>query len=415
MTDEIRNEIALLRYRIIAPLISGLDGDNQTMDSFFLAASKKTYTNYDGKLINFSARTIQRWYYTYNRGGFDALIPQKRNDSGAFRKLDDDTKSQIAYYKKQLPRIPATLLYQKLIDTGQITKHEVSLSTITRYINQLKLEDKLLSKAPLLRYEREHINEVWYADTSVAFRLTVDSKKLKTYIITFLDDKSRYIIGCDVFFHDNFINVMSVMRRAIKKFGKPKIFSFDNGSSYKNKQMELLIARVGSSLNYNQPYTPTSKGKVERWFKTLKQHWLSQLKPTDFSNLDQLRDSLFQYVHQYNHTPHSSLSGATPNDVFFSEPHLIKRLSVVQINQAFLLEIERTVSADLVIKIDKLLYEVPYQYAKQKIKLRYSPDLSQVYVVDKFSGELSEIKLLKKHDNSHIKREQFQFSGGDQV
>jgi len=413
MTDEIRNEIALLRYAIIAPLVSGLHDDNLTTNSFFLTASKKKYTNYDGKIITFAPGTIQRWYYNYNKGGFDALIPQKRNDSGTFRKLDDDLKAQIAYYKKELPRIPATLIYQKLIDTGQISKQEISLSTITRYINQLKSVEKMTTETPLLRYEREHINEVWYADSSVGFRLSVDNKKIKTFIIAFLDDKSRFIIGCDVFFNDSFINVMAVMKKAVAKFGKPKVFSFDNGSSYKNKQMELLIARIGASLNYTAPYTPTSKGKVERWFKTAKQQWLSQLKPTDFNTLDDLRSSLYEYVHIYNHTPHSALSGATPNDVFFSEPHLIKRLTQYQMDHSFLLEYERSVSADSVVVIDKILYEVPYHYAKQKIKLRYAPDLSHVYVVDNFSGELTQIKLLKKYDNAHIKRDQFQFLGGD--
>jgi transposase InsO family protein len=413
MTDEIRNEIALLRYAIIAPLVSGLHDDNQTIGSFFLTASQKKYNNYNGKLISFAPSTIKRWYYNYNKDGFDALIPQKRNDSGHSRKLDDDLKATIAYYKKELPRIPATLIYQKLVETGQITKSEISLSTITRYINQLKTSEKQTTHKHLLRYEREHINEVWYADTSVGFSLNVDGKKFKTHIIAFLDDKSRYITGCDVFFNDNFINVMSVMKKAVMKFGKTKVFSFDNGSSYKNKQMELLTARLGASLNYTAPYSPTSKGKCERWFKTMKQQWLSQLNPNNFDTLDELRLSLSEYVRQYNHTPHSSLNGVTPSDVFFSEPHLIKRLSDKQIHQAFLLEYERSVSADHVITIDKVLYEVPYHYAKQKIKLRYSPDLSHVYVVDKVSGELTEITLLNKHDNAHIKRDQFQFLGGD--
>jgi len=413
MTDEIRNEIALMRYGIIAPLISGLHDDNESIRSFFLSASQKKYKNYDGSLVSFAPSTIQRWYYNYSRDGFDALIPKQRNDSGASRKLDDDLKAQIAYYKKELPRIPATLIHQKLIETGQIAKDEVSLSTITRYINQLKKIEKHTAHKPLLRYERQHINEVWYADTSVGFSLTIDGKKLKTYIIAFLDDKSRYITGVDVFFNDNFVNVMSVMKSAVTQLGKPKIFSFDNGSSFKNKQMALLVARIGASLNYTAPYSPTSKGKQERWFKTMKQQWLSQLKPTDFKSLDELRLSLKQYVYRYNTTPHSSLEGQTPKDVFFSEPLFIKRLTDEQIHYTFLLEYERTVTADNVITIDTVLYEVPYYYAKQKIKLRYAPDLSHVYVVDKFSGELTEIKLLKKNDNAHIKREQFQFLGGE--
>ncbi|MFR8622373.1 integrase catalytic domain-containing protein [[Ruminococcus] torques] len=72
------------------------------------------------------------------------------------------------------------------------------------------------------------------------------------YIIALIDDASRFITGIDVFYHDNFINLMSVMKSAIAKYGRPKVFNFDNGKSYKNRQMELLAARIG----YNTQLLP---------------------------------------------------------------------------------------------------------------------------------------------------------------
>ncbi|WP_249536725.1 DDE-type integrase/transposase/recombinase [Serpentinicella alkaliphila] len=125
------------------------------------------------------------------------------------------------------------------------------------------------------RYERAHINEVWCGDSSVGPYIKIDGTKKRTYIIALLDDASRYIVGIDIFFNDTFINLMSIMKTAVTRFGRPKILNFDNGSCYKNKQMELLVARIGSTINYCAPYTPTSKAKVERWFKTLKDQWMS--------------------------------------------------------------------------------------------------------------------------------------------
>lgn len=58
-------------------------------------------------------------------------------------------------------------------------------------------------------------------------------------------------------------------------------------------------------------------------------------------------------------------------------------------------------------------YEVPYRYSKQKITLRYSPDLSKIYVVDKVTGELTSIKILNKKENSLIKREKVKLAGGE--
>ena len=107
-------------------------------------------------------------------------------------------------------------------------------------------------------------------------------KKHRVYIIALIDDASRFITGIDVFYNDNFINLMSVMRSAIAKYGRPKVFNFDNGKSYKNKQMELLAARIGTTLSYCQPYTPTGKAKIERWFRTMKDQWMAALDMREF-------------------------------------------------------------------------------------------------------------------------------------
>ena len=106
-----------------------------------------------------------------------------------------------------------------------------------------------------------------------------------------------------MFYNDNFINLMSVMRSAIAKYGRPKVFNFDNGKSYKNKQMELLAARIGTTLSYCQPYTPTGKAKIERWFRTMKDQWMAALDMRDFHSLEELRGSLHAFVQRYNQSP----------------------------------------------------------------------------------------------------------------
>ena len=264
------------------------------------------------------------------------------------------------------------------------------------------------------RYERPHINEVWCGDSSVGPRLTMpDGKKHRIYIIALIDDASRFITGIDVFYNDNFINLMSVMRSAIAKYGRPKVFSFDNGKSYKNKQMELLAARIGTTLSYCQPYTPTGKAKIERWFRTMKDQWMAALDMRDFHSLEELRGSLYAFVQQYNQSPHSSLRGLSPQDRFFSEPEQIRRLSEEDIRQNFLLEIERRVSADSVIVIDQIEYEVDYRFARQRIRLRYSPDMKEIFIVEA-DGTLAPIRLLNKTENALIKREKVRLCKGDE-
>ena len=403
-------DIALFRYGIIAPLVTGTIDDNLSKSAFFNQAASRVYDHPNGEDYKISAYTIARWYRAYMKNGFDGLKPQSRSDKATYRKVDEDIMTQISYLIKEYPRLPATLVYQKLKDNGTIRSKEISLSTVNRVVNRLKKEDTPTKNKDMRRYERKHINEVWCGDSSVGPYLKIDGKKERTYIIALIDDASRYIVGIDIFLNDNYINLMSVIKSAVKKHGKPKIFNFDNGANYRCNQMTLLAARMGTVINYCAVRTPTSKAKIERWFKTMKEQWMSGLHMNDYKSLDELRESLMQYVQRYNQTIHRSLNKKTPQDRFFEESSLIQRYDDEKIDKIFLIEKERKVSNDNVIMIDQKEYEVNYRYAGQKLLLRYSPDLSKIYIVDKETGELEEIHLLDKQANATVKRNKIKFT-----
>jgi putative transposase len=409
MTADEKHAVALVRYSAISGLVAGTADPGTSQNDFYREAASRTYSMPNGTPLKVTPATIKRWYSQYRRFGFDGLMPVSRSDAGKSRTLDDASQEYIRYMKEHYPRMPAAAIWRQMISEGVVSEHDVSESTVNRFINQFMKEAKLTNNKDMRRYERPHINEVWCGDSSVGPRLLTPSGKKKVYIIALIDDASRFIVGIDVFFKDNFVGVMSVMRSAVSKYGKPKIFNFDNGSPYRNKQMELLTARIGSSINYCEPYTPTSKSKIERWFRTLKDHWMAQLDMRDVPDLDALRKSLQDYVDVYNRTIHSSLSGSSPSDRFFSEPEQIRRLTENDIQKAFLLEIERTVSADSVIVIDQTEYEVSSRFARRHVRLRYSPDLSEIFIVED-NGELTPIRLLDKHANASAKRSKVQLS-----
>lgn len=414
MDQQKQHDIALMRYSVISPLITGLIDDYPSLEAFYRDASAKGVIHPDGSLKHYAPGTIEKWYRNYKQDGFDALIPTTRADLGVPRKLDEPLKEQILYLKTNYPRMSSSAIYRQLRDNGSIKAGDLSESTINRFINIISLRLKTTNKQDMRRYERPHINEVWCGDSSVGPYLTTpDGKKHKIYIIALIDDASRFIVGINIFFNDNFVNLMSVMKSAVSKYGRPKMFNFDNGSSYKNKQMELLAARIGSVVHYDQPYTPTQKAKIERWFRTMKDQWMSSLDIRDFHSLEELRGNLYSYVQRYNQTIHSSLKGKSPQDRFFSEPECIRRLSNLDIENSFLLEIERRVSADSVIVIDQVEYEVDYRFAKQRIRLRYSPDLKDIFIVEA-DGTLTPIRLLSKTDNANIKRDKIHLCRGEE-
>lgn len=413
MDTKKKQDIALMRYSAIAPLITGHGEGYASLSAYFREVSMNGIKLPDGEIKHYASKTIEEWYRNYKRDGFDALIPKGRSDHGKPRKLDDDMKAQIEHFKMTYPRMSASAIYRQLKDSGIIKKGDISESTVNRYVNTLKAKLNSSDGKDMRRYERAHVNEVWCGDTSVGpYLKTGDGKKHKVYIMALIDDASRFVTGIDVFFNDTFVNLMSVMKSAVSKYSIPKMWNFDNGSAYRNKQMELLAARIETTLNYCKPYTPTGKAKIERWFLTLKNQWMATLDMNDFKTLGELRGNLNAYVKKYNQTPHSSLKGKSPQDRYFSEPEHFRRLSSEHIDRSFLLEIERTVSADNVITIDQVEYEVDYRFAKMRIRLRYTPDMDEIFIVES-DDTLTPIRLLNKQENAVAKREKVRMSKGD--
>lgn len=411
MTFDQKQKTALFRYSVIAPLETGTSDPSISNKEFFRRAAAKSYTDPDGKTMTIGASTIEKWHHAYKKGGFDALFPQGRKDEGVSRKLDQDLQAQIRFLMTQHPRITAAEIHRTLLCNGSIHLHQVSVSTVERFVRLVRSREGQHAHKDMRRYERAHINEVWYGDTMYGPWLSDKEGKKRVYFIALIDDASRFIVAADLFFQDNFENLMTVIRSAVSKFGRPGLFTFDNGPGYRNKQMELLTARIGSSIHYCEPFTPTGKSKIERWFLTVRMQYLASLDMRNFHSLEELRRDFAGYVSRYNQTVHSSLNGKTPQERYFSEPERFRRLSPQQIETDFLLEIERRVSADNVLVINNKEYEVHYRYAKQRLRLRYSPDMEKVFIVEP-SGALTPIRLLNKQDNAVVKRERVRLSNG---
>lgn len=91
--------------------------------------------------------------------------------------------------------------------------------------------------------------------------ISIDNKKVQTYIIQIIDDASRLIVGSKLFLNDNSLNFQIVLKQAIKTYGIPKKLFVDNGTPYKNLQFEIICANVGIILIHAKPYSPESKRK----------------------------------------------------------------------------------------------------------------------------------------------------------
>ena len=216
MEQEKKQAVALMRYSAIAPLITGTQEDYESLSAYFRTASAKGIKAPDGSIRHYSPGTLEKWYLSYRKSGFDALVPTGRSDCGVSRKIDEDLKEQIIYLKHHYPRMSAAAIYKQLQDNGSIRSGQLSESTVCRFINQLVLQERLTNNQDMRRYERPHINEVWCGDSSAGpYLKTGDGKKHRVYVIALIDDASRFILAADVFFNDTFVNLMSVMKSAV--------------------------------------------------------------------------------------------------------------------------------------------------------------------------------------------------------
>lgn len=404
MDETIKQKIALFRYSLIAPIITGTLAQD-TVKDYLQAICAKKYELPDGRAKEFAPTTIKEWLRQYRLYGIDGLYPKNRNDKGKSRKIFEDLKNVIVEFKLSNPKATAKFIYYSLIAKGYITLDTISLSTIQRYVATIDFP-KESSDSNRRAFEFELSNDCWQSDISVGPYLTINGKKHKTYIIAFLDDSSRLIVSCKAFYSDNLVSLLSVFKDAVAKRGVPKKVFVDNGKVFKSGQMQLICATLGSVLCFARPYSPQSKGKLERWFKTLHEQWSNVIDWNSFSTLDELNKSLNQYVEkQYNNSYHSGIK-QKPIEKFLANAQNLKFLqSSQELDYMFLHRIARNVKNDSTVSIDNIIFEVPGKYVGCKINIRYDPTSMDKAYIFSDSGSIAEtIFQVKKIDNSKVRR-----------
>lgn len=406
--DEAKNQIALFRYGLISSLVNNTY-EEVSMEDYYRKVASKSYT-LNGKEIKVRASTIKKWYINYKKFGYSGLIPKTRTDLNTSRKLTLDAQQKIIDYKKEFPHISGTLIYQKLIEEGYINQAIVSKSTVLKFIrdNYLLFGDD--GKIDRRAFEMEFANQMWDADTSHGPYLTINNKKIKTYLIALIDDASRLITSAKFYYEDNAINFQNTFKEGLKKYGIPKRIFLDNGKTYKNEQLSIICASCGMELIYTKPYSPQSKAKIERWFHTMKETWMRGINWADIKDIDELNDMLNDFINEYNNKVHSSLSNnginISPRERWFKDQEQIRKIDNNQIDEYFLHTAYPTIRADSIAHIKKVEYEVPTKYIGKKVTVKYDfQDRSKAWIYDN-GKKVEAIHIVDKIANSKIKRKE---------
>jgi hypothetical protein len=125
---------------------------------------------------------------------------------------------------------------------------------------------------------------------------------------------------------------------------------------------------------FAQP-TTQGKGKIERWFKTLRAQLLTRLGAADLHSLEALNRRLAGWIEgEYHHTPHHGLDGETPLERWAQSAEQVRLPEPgLDLDDLFLFEAKRKVNKDRTVSLAGILYEVEAALVGAKVILRYDP------------------------------------------
>jgi len=333
--------------------------------------AQMTFLDEQGAPHRFTWRTIQTWYYRYKNHGITGMTNHARADKGATRKVTPEEVLEAIntalphFHQKKKPNKSA--IYRFCIEKGWLRADQIALTTFCRFVREYELlKEDIGENKRRLAFSMQYANQLWQADTM--FGPHVQRRQAK--LIVFIDDASRVLCHGEFFFEENTDAMVKAIRAAFYKRGVPEQLLVDNGSIYCCQEITLICARVGCILRHTAVRDAAAKGKVERFFRRVRDQFL--VRNLDLSSLEQLNKQFTQWVEtEYNATEHSTL-GMKPIDRFGVDLSRIRFLSPSEsTDEMFYAEAVRTVKKDNTFSFQGVRYETPVDLRGKKVELRY--------------------------------------------
>lgn len=376
-----RTEIALFRYGIIAPLLArDLErAERDVVRAEILAGLHLWPGEHERRPLG--ERTLRRWLGLYREGGFEALKPRARRDAYITRKVSPAVLDQAVALREAIPGRSVRQIIEILEGDGTLglAPGQVKPSTLARHLRlrgKTRVALKATQQRPFRRYEKAARNSQWQSDAWYGPLLpdpTEPGKTRRTYCIAFLDDFSRLVTHAQFFFAEDLPSLLECFKQALLKRGIPDRVYCDNGAAYSSHQFDLICARLGIRHVSARPYMPEGKGKVERFWKTLGDSFLPELRALPVTTLAELNQFFWAWLEQgYHHRVHREIED-TPAHRFAHSPGELRWIDLETLNQAFLWTEERKVDKTACVSFLGNTYEVDARLVRQQVTLRYDP------------------------------------------
>jgi transposase InsO family protein len=411
-----REAVALFRMSVIGDLlVAGLSPEQRRR--LLKDKANRVYSIPGSRRTRIAVTTLRDWLRLYEQGGLEALKPTFRCDKAHSRSIPPEIADRIVGLKEEDPsRSVHTIL--AMLRHANILPPTLCLppSTVYRLLSGRgfsKHASPRRVKKDLRAFAYEKPNQLWQSDVMHGPPILdpKTGKKRKTYLIALLDDATRVVSHAAFCFSEKLIDFLPVFRLALLKRGLPDRVFVDNGAAFVSTHLSIICASLRVALIHARPYSPESKGKIERFFRTLRGQFLSQIDLDLIGNLDDLNARLWAWIEgEYHRNPHRGLGGQessqTPIDRWMLHVDSLRQ-APRDIDEHFLVRAERLVYQDRTVRLNAQIFEAPAEYVGLRIELRYDPGrlpLREVFLYDK--GHCVEtLKPLDLHANTRVRRQ----------
>jgi len=361
--------VALFRTQVLGPVLSRTLHHGELLAELRVL-SKRSFTPPLATISRtYSVATLQRWVRRYRKDGLKGLQPVLKHRGDALE-LSEEQRKLALDVRRSHPSMSATLILHTLVDEGRFEADQVSAATLRRLFVRTGLRRQSRRGAHTdgcdhdrRRWEASYVGELWHADVCHGPNLKVDGVRRPLRIHGILDDKSRYVVGLWARDNEREVVMLEQVLEVVRLHGAPKTLYLDNGSTYRGEALKTACARMGISVTHARPYDPQARGKMERFWRTLREGFLDHVGPT--ASLHDVQVGLTAFLNRrYHGAAHAGLVGRCPAQVW--EDRELTPRSEDELRDALTFREERLVRGDGTMPVGGLDWELRANYLNNK-------------------------------------------------
>jgi putative transposase len=370
--EDRHRDVGLLRYSLIRePADAALTKAERGALVRALAAME--HVTPDGRRIRVGRSTLDGWIRAWRAGGFEALVPKPRRREP---RTAAELLALAERLKREVPGRTAEQVVRVMVETGTSPP---SVRTVQRHFARLGLNTRPDGAPPRVygRFEASAPNDLWTGDAMHG--PTVGGAK--TYLLAFIDDHSRAIAGYRWTLAEDTLRLGAALRVGVAARGLPRAILVDRGAAFVNTQFLRACAVLGARLVHARPRAAATKGKIERFFRSVRGEFLVELEArggaADLAELNRLFTAWVEVV--YHRRVHAE-TGERPIDRF-AAGGAVALPAPALLHEAFLWSETRMVTKTATVSLHGNAYEVDAALVGRRVELVFDPfDLTDIEV-----------------------------------